>query len=152
MKRTRIKAKELNKKIAHFEIEFSKKDAVELLEDKEKNLEIFNINNEPSFFYDNGNILPTLRLLQTKPLLKVVVVDMGAIKFMIGGADVMRPGITKIDESIKKGEYVMVVDENNHKPLLVGLCLFSGEEMKQLNSGKVIKNIHFIGDELWDMS
>ena len=74
---------------------------------------------------------------------------MGAVKFVVNGADVMRPGIVEIEEGIAKDEFVAVIDKNNKKPLAVGIALFSSEEMKGMNSGKVIKNIHYVGDELW---
>ena len=76
---------------------------------------------------------------------------MGAIRFVVNGADIMRPGIVEIEAGIKKDDFVAVVDKNNQKPLAVGIALFSSEEMKAMSSGKVIKNIHYVGDELWKM-
>ena len=110
------------------------------------------VNKQPWFFYYNDRIVPTLRLLQNKDLLKKVIVDMGAIKFVINGADIMRPGVVEIDEMITKEDFIVVVDVNNKKPLAVGIALLSGMEMKAATSGKVIKNIHYIGDELWNLS
>ncbi len=74
---------------------------------------------------------------------------MGAVKFVVNGADIMRPGIVEIAD-VNEGEYVVIVDENNRKALAVGIALYSGEEMKQKDGGKVIKNIHYVGDELWN--
>ena len=94
--------------------------------------------------------MPTLKLLQTYlGLLKKIVVDMGAVKFMISGADVMRPGIKEIAAGINKDDFVVIMDVNNHKPLAVGIAQLSGTEMQAATSGKVIKNIHYVGDELW---
>jgi len=59
MKKIRIKAKELNQLVAHYIVIFSKKDQVELWQDKEKNLKIYAVNNEPAFFhytYESGII------------------------------------------------------------------------------------------------
>ena len=145
MKQTPLKAKEVNKLFSG--IELNKKDQVVLAEDENKKLIL--INKEPCFFYYKDRLIPTLRLLQSKDLLKKITVDMGAIKFVVNGADIMRPGITKIEEGIEKDEAVVIVDENNQKPLAVGIALFSSEEMKITSSGKVIKNIHFVGDEIW---
>ena len=158
MKKTRMKAKDLNKLVANYIVIFSKKDIVELWEDKEENLKIYAVNNEPAFFYytyENGIIkkemlLPTLKFLQKQLILKEIVVDMGAIKFVIKGADIMRPGIIEINEDIQEGEAIVVVDETYRKPLAVGIAQLTGEVMQIETKGKVIKNIHYIGDKLWD--
>ena len=44
---------------------------------------------------------------------------MGAVKFIVGGADVMRPGITEISEGIEKNEIILVVDENARQRLRI---------------------------------
>ena len=62
----------------------------------------------------------------------------------------MRPGIIEIDETIAKDEVIAIIDTNNRKPIAVGVALYSGGEMKLLASGKVIKNIHYVGDKIWD--
>ena len=81
-----------------------------------------------------------------------VVVDMGAVGFVTKGADVMAPGIVDADERIHKHDYVWICDQNNKKPLAVGKALVSGTEMKEKKAGKAIKNIHFVGDKLWNLS
>ena len=147
MKRTQLKSKEVNKELEHFNVNFNKKDQVELIEDKYK---IIFINKQPSFFYYNDRPVPTLKYLQENPtILKTITVDMGAVKFVINGADIMRPGIKKIEEGIGKEDFVVVVDENNKKPLSVGIALFDSNEMKETTTGKVIKNVHYVGDEIW---
>jgi len=155
MKRTRIRSKELNKELAGagYTLEFSKKDQVEILEDKEDGLKAVLINNEIQFFYHEDQLLPSLRLLQKdSTLLKKIVVDMGAIKFVVNGADIMRPGITEIDDEINEGDFIIILDIDNQKPLAIGKALFNSEQMKSLDSGKVIENIHFIGDEIWKLN
>jgi predicted RNA-binding protein (TIGR00451 family) len=61
----------------------------------------------------------------------------------------MRPGITKIDPQIKKGELVKIVDERNNRALAVGKSMFNAAEMEAKSSGKVIKNLHTIKDNIW---
>lgn len=126
---------------------FSKKDRVALVE--ESNLKGVLRENVLVFFYKDGRIVPSLRLLLVQPILKKVVVDMGAVKFMSSGADVMRPGIVFADVSIKKDEFVMVVDQTHQKPLCVARALFLGEELMAMSQGKVLKNIHWVGDIIW---
>jgi len=81
-----------------------------------------------------------------------VVVDMGAVRFVTNGADVMAPGIVDADENIMKGSFVWVCDVNNKKPLAVGEALVSSDEMKQAQKGKAIRTIHWVGDELWEIA
>jgi len=148
MKRTQLRSKNISKEVESYGIEISKKDQAELVEDQYK---IILINKKPSFFYYQEQPVPTLKLLQENNVLKKITVDMGAVKFVVNGADIMRPGIVEIEAGIAKDEFVAVIDKNNQKPLAVGIALFSSEEMKKMTSGKVIKNIHYVGDELWRM-
>ena len=148
MKRTQLRSKDISKELEHFKIEISKKDQVELVEDEHK---IILLNKKPAFFYHQEKLVPTLKFLQENNCLKKITVDMGAVKFVVNGADIMRPGIVEIEEGISKEDFVAVIDKNNKKPLAVGIALYSSEEMKKMASGKVIKNIHYVGDELWKM-
>jgi PUA-domain protein len=147
MKQTPLKAREINKQLAHYNLELSKKDQVVLFQDEDK--KFITVNKEPSFFYYEDKIIPTLKYLQNHLVLKKITVDMGAIKFVINGADIMRPGITEIDEGIDKDDFIVIVDINNKKPLSVGIALLNSEEMREAKTGKVIKNIHYVGDEIW---
>ncbi len=128
---------------------FSKDDNIELASDE---YDIIMINNEPSFFYLDGELLPTLKFCQKNDVLKKVVVDMGAVRFVTGGADIMRPGVVMADENIAEKEAVVVVDENNKVPLAICAAMFSGSEIMEKDSGKVLKNIHYVGDKLWELS
>jgi PUA domain protein len=150
MRRTSLRSKELNKELENlgYQIEVSKKDLVELLDGED--YKIILVNKQPWFFYYGEKLVPTLKLLQTHPeLLKHIMVDMGAVKFMVSGADVMRPGIKEIPETLEKEDFVVIVDQNNKKPLAVGVAQLNFEEMQKATSGKVIKNIHYVGDEIW---
>ncbi len=77
-----------------------------------------------------------------------VTVDMGAIKHICNGADVMRPGIVRMDE-FSKGAVVTVKDEKYSKYIAVGIALVSSSEAKEMSKGAVIQNMHYVGDELW---
>lgn len=110
------------------------------------------INNVPAFFYYEEKIIPTLMTLQKHALLKKITVDMGAVRFMVNGADVMRPGIVEIDLGITQNQVVMIIDEKNKKPIAIGITLYTGEEIRAQTTGKVIKTIHYIGDSIWNSS
>ena len=62
----------------------------------------------------------------------------------------MRPGIVSFDDGILKDEIVLVVDVNHKKPLAVGRMMFSGDEAKAMASGKIVKNVHWVGDKIWN--
>ena len=123
---------------------FLKKDKYEIDDD------ILIINNEPLFFYYENKLIPSLHLLLKTNTLKKVIVDMGAVKFVVKGADIMRPGIVKIDEGIEKDEIISIIDENYGKPVALGRALLSGKEMQEATSGKVVQNIHYVGDRFWN--
>lgn len=139
--------KDLAEIIKGFSIQISKKDRIEELLDKHR---IIFINGEAALFYHNGSLAPTLKFLQKNNTLKPVTVDMGAVKFVINGADIMRPGIRACESGIKKDEFVAIIDEAHGKPLAIGISLFSGEEIMAQKGGKVVKNIHWVGDEIWN--
>ena len=79
-----------------------------------------------------------------------VMVDMGAVKFLANGADVMAPGIIKFEGNFKKGDIVVVQDEQHQKPIAITSALYSVEESKRRQHGKILKNIHYVGDRLWN--
>ncbi|MBD3259872.1 DUF1947 domain-containing protein [Candidatus Woesearchaeota archaeon] len=123
---------------------FGKKDEVEVKDN------IYYKNKQPVFFEQEGRLFPTLKNILNQDLkLKQIIVDMPAVPFVAKGADIMRPGIVDFDPEIEKDEIIVIADENNRKPLAIGIALFSGQELKQMDKGKVIKMIHYVGDEIW---
>ena len=80
-----------------------------------------------------------------------VTVDMGAVKFMCNGANVMRPGIKNHSEFLKD-DIVCVIEESQHKYLAVGKSLVNSSDMKDMPKGEVIKNLHYISDKYWEIS
>jgi len=123
-------------------------DTVDVAESPE--YEVIIVENQIIGFIQDGKAFLTIRGLLKYPVTKsFVTVDMGAIKFVINGADVMGPGIVDADGDIQIGDFVWARDEKNKKPLAVGRALTSGIEMKEKKSGKAIKSILFVGDKLW---
>ena len=109
------------------------------------------VNGEPLLFSVNGTYFPTIRgALKLRPKRKRVVIDMGAVKFVAKGADIMSPGIVDVDTSIRKGDLVIVCDEVHGKPLAIGKALVNADAMMG-NRGKAVKSIHYIGDRIWKM-
>lgn len=99
-----------------------------------------------------GRPLLTVRgVLAYGPTKRYVTVDMGAVKYVYNGADVMAPGIVAADRTIAPGDFLWVRDERNLRPLAVGVAVTSGVEMEASEKGKAVKSIHHVGDELWKM-
>ena len=98
----------------------------------------------------NDNIFPFLDDILMLEKFPHVIVDMGAIKFVCKGANVMRPGITKFSD-FEKDEIVCVIEESQHKFLAVGIAEMSSKELDETAKGEVIKNMHYISDEFWEI-
>ena len=120
-------------------------EVMELGEDRE----IILVGGEALLFRLSDGIFPTLKSLDRIPL-KRVVVDMGAVPHVANGADIMAPGVVSADEEITLGESVVIVDEQHSKPIAIGQALVPGVEMRG-PKGKVIKNLHYVGDEMWQL-
>jgi len=70
---------------------------------------------------------------------------------VINGADVMRPGITCVTADVRAQAPVQVVDERHGKPLAIGIALLDSPQIEQSTTGKMCKNIHYVGDEIWNV-
>ena len=124
-----------------------------------KNLKSHYINSDSQILIgDNLKILQLkdefIPFLSDTELLKGfpnVTVDMGAVKFMCNGANVMRPGIKNYSE-FSKDDIVCIVEESQHKFLAVGKSLVNSSEMEEMTKGEVIKNLHYISDNFWEIS
>ncbi len=149
MKQKPVKSKVVGKLLERYGIEVSKKDTCVICE---SDIKYLMINNKISFFYYEDSLVPTLRYLLEHEVLPKITVDMGAVKFVVNGADIMRPGIVEIEDGINENDFIVIIDVNNKKPLAVGIALFSSSDMKIQKGGRVIKNIHYVGDEIWNES
>ncbi len=122
---------------------------LELVETDEA--EFIFVDGEPILFRIEGKIFPTVKgALKLAPSRRKVVVDPGAVRFIINGADVMGPGIVEADPDIREGDLVIVVEKAHGKALAIGRALMPGKDMVG-KSGKAIKSVHYVGDELWNL-
>ena len=129
---------------------FPQKSNVELIQ-TEAGDTLFAINNVLKLWKSKDGYIPVLTLLLNNQVdLKTIVVDFGAIRYVANGADVMRPGITKIDPAIEKGDIVAIIEETKNRALAVGKAMFDAPDMEAKSSGKVIKNLHTIQDSIWE--
>jgi len=144
------KLKELKRDLGEYSTLIPKKANVEYLE-VEPNPFIL-VDGEPHIIIIDEKPFPTLKATLGNEIDgKRVVVDMGAIKFVTNGADIMSPGIVETDENIKPNDVVIIVEETYKKPLAIGIAEITGEEMLNNNSGKAIQNIHYLGDDIWNL-
>ena len=101
---------------------------------KQKNIKTHDVNEKGIIITGDGitavkigeDILP---FLDDTPILEkfpYVTVDMGAVKFICKGANVMRPGITRFSY-FESGEIVCVIEESQNKFLAVGKAEMSSK-------------------------
>jgi len=124
---------------------------------KQKNVKTHDVNEKGFIITGNGItavkigevILPFLDDIPILEKFPYVTVDMGAVKFVCKGANIMRPGITKFSD-FESGEIVCVVEESQNKFLAVGKAEMSSKELEDTKKGEVIKNMHYISDIFWE--
>jgi PUA domain protein len=113
-----------------------------------KGSEVILVDERPIIVFKNGYYIPYIGSLDVFEGIKRVVVDKGAVRFITNGADVMRPGIVNYDEG-NVGDVVVVFVEKYYTPLAVGILLVDTRELPMIERGKVVKNLHHIGDPIW---
>lgn len=144
------KLKKLKEHLGDFSGLINSKSKVEILETDL--YDIILIDGKPLVILIDDVYFPTIKgALELEIKTNYVVVDMGAVKFVAKGADIMSPGITEADPDIKEGDLVIIIEETHRKPLAVGKSLITGPEMVKNSEGKAIKTIHYIGDTVWNL-
>ena len=124
---------------------------------KIKNLRLHHISDNEVIITGDGitaikiddKIIPHLSEIELLKKFPYIVVDMGAIKFVCKGANIMRPGITKLTD-FNDGEIVCVVEESNNKFLSVGIAMMPSDEASSTKTGMVIENLHYVSDKFWE--
>jgi PUA domain protein len=156
-KRHLIKEKEVKKILDQLPVEmkiilpneYFRKSKIERTEFEDH--QIYLIEGQPFLIEDDmGKIFPSLSFTDILQKLPQITVDMGAIPHICNGADVMAPGITKINGIFEEKTLVVIVDEKYNKPIAIGVSIYNSEKIKLLKHGKVIKTLHYIGDSVWN--
>ncbi len=111
---------------------------------------VFMIDGRPFLVSRKGRLIPALQNDSILAKLPRVIVDMGAIPHVVNGADIMAPGIRKIEGEFAASGLVVVADEKFGKPLAIGAALVSSQKMSETRKGKVIENLHYVGDSAWN--
>ena len=131
--------------------ELFRSDRLELLTTS-AGLSLYLVDKKPQLMESGCGVFPTLRGLLEHPVLqRLVVVDAGAVPFVVNGADIMRPGIVSVTDDILAQQPVQVREERHGKPLAVGIALYDAADIRQRTTGKMVKTIHYVGDDLWNV-
>ena len=102
------------------------------------------------FLDKEGALMPFVGSQPTLQLLPSVFIDEGAIRFILKGADVMRPGIVRYDEWGAKDSFVVVRDDKKERGLAIGRACVASQEMGTMSKGVSVKNLHHAGDAFWE--
>ncbi|MGD0996465.1 MAG: DUF1947 domain-containing protein [Candidatus Bathyarchaeia archaeon] len=111
---------------------------------------IYLIGGKPLLFKSGDKVLPTLLFSEFTAKAPKIVVDMGAVPYVCKGADVMAPGIVRIEGEFSKGDLVLVVDVKFGKALALGESLMDTETAKATKKGPIVKTLHYVSDKIWD--
>ena len=103
------------------------------------------------FVQSGETYFPYLGSQATLDLFPQAFVDVGAIKFLLNGADVMRPGMRKFDDWGPAGKMVVVREEKKGRAIAVGPSTVTGTEAQGMARGGCIRNVHHLGDKYWNM-
>ncbi len=126
------------------------KDTIQIEEADSETAKIYFINNKPLLAIYNNILVPTLVSNEILDALPRIIVNMGAVPHLANGADLMAPGVVRIEKEYGKGEYVVVADERHGKPLAVATALEDSKTARSMTRGKIATNIHYVGDKLWN--
>lgn len=114
----------------------------------DEGVDLIFVNGRPLIMIEEDQpFFTVLGAIELRPRKKLVVVDAGAVRFIVNGADIMNPGIVEADAEIAVGDLVIVVEERHKTPLAIGRALIAGTEMK--GEGKAVKSLHHVGDQIW---
>jgi len=104
---------------------------------------------EMVFVKAGETFVPFLGSADTLSLFPSATVDAGAIKFLLNGADVMRPGVRVFDQWGDTGKTVVIREEGKGRAIAVGRSTVSSDEASAMAKGVCLKNIHHVGDRYW---
>ncbi len=113
--------------------------------------ELILVDDVPSIVHIQELYIPFIGALNKFKGYKKVYVDKGAVKYLINGADIMRPGIINW-EPFNESNIVVVYVEEYDIPLVIGKSFISSEKLNDMKKGKVILNLHHVKDRFWDVA
>lgn len=110
---------------------------------------VFFADGKPLILRTVKGLIPSLKFDAVLSTFPKIVVDMGAIAHIANGAQIMRPGIRKIDGKFAKDALLVILDEKYGKMIALGIAEVDSETMQSMTKGRVIENVHYVGDPIW---
>jgi PUA domain protein len=107
--------------------------------------------NSLTFVKAEERFVPFLGSPKVLEMFPSAMVDEGAIRFLLNGADVMRPGIRKFDDWGAAGAVVVVKEEKKGRAIAIGLSTVASSEASAMTKGSCLKNLHHVGDRYWTL-
>ncbi len=102
-------------------------------------------------FEVDGRLVPSLHsILNSVFGLPKIIVDMGAVRYVARGADIMAPGIRAVDPELNKDDLAVIVDETHGKPLAIGYLILDRNTILNERKGKAVKSLHYVSDKIWN--
>jgi predicted RNA-binding protein (TIGR00451 family) len=81
-------------------------------------------------------------------------VDRGAVPFVLGGANIMAPGLTSAGgmmDDVPTESVVAVMVQGKEHAIAIGVTTMSTEEIRKVNKGNAVENTHWLNDGLWTL-
>ena len=122
-------------------------------------IQLLVVKNEPIFFQQrDGPWFPTLRLVHRRASVfedHVWRTDAGAIRFVLGGSNVMCPGFTHDDgdmpADLPVDAPVVVGAFGKKHAMAIGQVKMTKGDILEKNKGICVDNLHFLNDGLWQL-
>jgi len=116
---------------------------------------LYSLDDKVVLFQYEDILFPCLTWLHTYPdIMRKVQVDRGAIPFVLKGADIMCPGLTSkggnLPEELEANTPVAIFCEGKEHAIAIGLLKMSTKDIKSINKGIAIQNLHYLRDALYD--
>lgn len=121
--------------------------------EKQQGFYVYYVDGEPALIVeDTGLAFPFLKYLIKKRIrpsgLPRVYVDEGAVVPLGKGADLMAPGVVKIEGDFGEGSIALVIGPQE-LAIAIMRMLVDSNKLRITRKGKVGKNIHHVGDKFW---
>ena len=122
-------------------------------------IQLLVVKNEPIFFQQrDGPWFPTLRLVHRHASVfadHAWTTDAGAIRFVLGGSNVMCPGFTHDDGDLPADlpvdAPVIIKAFGKKHAMAIGQVKMSKGDILEKNKGICVDNLHFLNDGLWQL-
>ena len=121
----------------------------------QENIQLITVNAVVLFYNQrDGPFFPTLKLLHMYPsMMPRMQVDKGAIRFVLGGANIMCPGFTSagglMPSDIDEERPVAIYAEGKENAMAIGLTKMSTSHIREINKGIAVETVHYLMDGLW---